>query len=61
MGDKLKVSHAVANEIAGFNIHEFRVAAVRWLIANNYLLSKLETSAFRELIYLANLLAKDAL
>jgi hypothetical protein len=61
MGGKLKVSQAVANEIAGFNVHKFRQAAGGWLIDNNHPLSEFETPAFRELIHLANPLAKDAL
>ena len=58
---KLPVSQAVANKLAGFNIQRFRLAAVGWLVDNNYSLSEFEKPAFRALIKAANPVAEDAL
>jgi hypothetical protein len=55
------ILQAVANKLSSFNIHRFRLAAVRWLIENNHPLSEFEKPAFRRLIRLANPLAEDAL
>jgi hypothetical protein len=43
-------SQAVANELGGFSIQEFRLAAVSWLIKNNLLLSQFESKSFRKMI-----------
>jgi hypothetical protein len=61
LAGKLPVSQAVANQLSGFNIQSFRLAAVGWLIENNHPLSEFESPAFRKLIALANPLAEDAL
>jgi hypothetical protein len=58
---KIKVSQEVANELSSFNTHRFRLAAVSWLVNNNYPLSKFKTPAFRNIIALANLEAEAAL
>jgi hypothetical protein len=55
------VSQAVANHLSSFDVQAFRLAAVTWLIENNYLLSELESPTFRSLIALANPIAEDAL
>lgn len=45
-----KVSQAVANELSGFSIHRFRLAAVGWLVENNHPLSEFELPAFGNLL-----------
>jgi hypothetical protein len=42
LAGKLPVSQAVANQLSGFNIQSFRLAAVGWLIKNNHPLSEFE-------------------
>jgi hypothetical protein len=54
-------SQAVANELAGFNTQEFRLAAVSWLIENNLPLSQFESTSFRTMIQLASVEAERAL
>ncbi|KAG9384540.1 Dimer-Tnp-hAT domain containing protein [Pyrenophora tritici-repentis] len=54
-------SHAVANELTNFNIQEFRLAAVTWLVENNLPLSQFESSSFRNMIQLASVEAERAL
>jgi hypothetical protein len=55
------LAQAVANQLSGFNIQQFRLVAVGWLIENNHPLSEFEKPAFRAMIALANPLAEDAL
>jgi hypothetical protein len=50
-----------ANAIGNFNVQGFRLAAVLWLINNNYLLREFTTPAFRAIIEFANLEAEVAL
>jgi hypothetical protein len=57
----VSVSQAVANELSGFNIQRFRLAAVGWLVDNNHPLSEFEKPAFRNLIAAANPEAEAAL
>lgn len=57
---KLRLSRGVANHLSGFDIQQFRLATVGWLVENNHPLSKLEKPAFRALIKLANPLAERA-
>ncbi|KAI0603642.1 hypothetical protein TUN205_12148, partial [Pyrenophora tritici-repentis] len=52
---------AVANELTNFNIQEFRLAAVTWLVENNLPLSQFESSSFRNMIQLASVEAERAL
>jgi hypothetical protein len=40
------VPQVVANELSNFNIQRFRLAAVKWLVDNNYSISKFEKLAF---------------
>ncbi|KAG9379797.1 Dimer-Tnp-hAT domain containing protein [Pyrenophora tritici-repentis] len=54
-------SQAVANELTNFNIQEFRLAAVTWLVENNLPLSQFESSSFRNMIQLASVEAERAL
>jgi len=54
-------SQAIANVLASFNIQEFRLAAVSWLIDNNLPLSQFESKSFRAMIQLANVEAERAL
>jgi hypothetical protein len=54
-------SQAVANELSGFNIQEFRLAAVSWLVDNNLLLSQFKLKSFCTIIQLASVEAKRAL
>jgi hypothetical protein len=54
-------SQAAANELGGFNVQEFRLAAVSWLIENNLLLSQFESKSFREMIQLASVEAERSL
>ena len=56
-----QVSQAVANELSSFNIQRFRLAAVGWLVKNNYLLSKFKLMAFQRLIAIASPEAEAAL
>ncbi|KAA8620702.1 hypothetical protein PtrV1_05203 [Pyrenophora tritici-repentis] len=51
-------SQAVANELTNFNIQEFRLAAVTWLVENNLPLSQFESSSFRNMIQLASVEAE---
>jgi hypothetical protein len=55
------VPHEVANELSNFNIQRFRLAAVGWLVDNNYPLSEFEKPAFRDMIATANPEAEAAL
>jgi hypothetical protein len=50
----IPVSQAVANELGGFNNQRFRLAAVGWLVDNNYLLSEFEKPAFRDMLAAAS-------
>ena len=52
---------AVANALGGFNIQEFRLAAVTWLVENNLPLSQFESPSFRTMIQLASVEAERAL
>ncbi|KAI0568323.1 hypothetical protein Alg130_12190, partial [Pyrenophora tritici-repentis] len=54
-------SQAVANELTNFNIQEFRLAAVTWLVENNLPLLQFESSSFRNMIQLASVEAERAL
>ncbi|KAG9384305.1 Dimer-Tnp-hAT domain containing protein [Pyrenophora tritici-repentis] len=54
-------SQAIANELTNFNIQEFRLAAVTWLVENNLPLSQFESSSFRNMIQLASVEAERAL
>ena len=56
-----RVSQAVANELSGFNIQRFRLAAVAWIVKTNQPLSTFESLAFRDLIASANPQAEKAL
>ncbi|KAH7563688.1 Dimerhypothetical proteinTnphypothetical proteinhAT domainhypothetical proteincontaining protein [Bipolaris maydis] len=56
-----RVSQAVANELSGFNIQRFRLAAVAWIVETNQPLSTFESPAFRDLIASANPQAEKAL
>jgi hypothetical protein len=58
---KIRVSQVVANELAGFNTQRFRLAAVGWLVENNYPLSEFTAPAFRRMIAMANPEAEAAL
>lgn len=58
---RVKVSQDVTNELAGFDIQKFRLAAVSWLVENNHPLKEFETPAFRQLIAAANPQAETAL
>lgn len=44
----------VANELGGFDQQRFRLAAVMWLVDNNYPLREFSSPSFREMIELAN-------
>lgn len=57
----LPITQSVGNQLGNFNIQSFRLAAVRWLIDNNYPLREFETPAFRELLRQANPEAEAAL
>ena len=57
----VSVSQAVANELAGFNLQQFRLAAVGWLVDNNHPISEFEKPAFRDMISAANPEAEGAL
>jgi hypothetical protein len=61
MGAGIQVPQAVANELTGFSIQRFRLAAVGWLVDNNHPLSEFEKPAFRDMIALANPDAEAAL
>jgi hypothetical protein len=50
-----------ANAIGNFNVQGFRLAAVLWLINNNYPLREFTTLAFRAIIKFANLEVEVAL
>jgi hypothetical protein len=39
-------SQAVANKLGGFNIQQFQLAAVTWLVENNFPLSQFELQSF---------------
>jgi hypothetical protein len=54
-------SQAVANKLGGFNIQQFRLAAVTWLVENNLPLSQFELRSFRDMIQLAGVEAEQAL
>jgi hypothetical protein len=54
-------SQAIANELGGFNIQQFRLAAVTWLVENNLSLSQFESRSFRDMIQLAGVEAERAL
>lgn len=56
-----RVSQTVANELSGFNIQRFRLAAVGWLVEANLPLSTFESLAFRQLISTVNPQAEAAL
>lgn len=43
-------SQAVANLLGGFNVQQFRLAAVGWLVDNNLPLSSFEAPSFRTMI-----------
>jgi hypothetical protein len=58
---KIRVLQVVANELAGFNTQRFRLAAVGWLVENNYSLSEFTAPAFRCMIAMANPEAEAAL
>jgi hypothetical protein len=55
------VSQSVANQLLGFNIQRFRLAAVGWLVSNNHPITEFETPAFRALLAAANLEAAASL
>jgi hypothetical protein len=57
----VEVEQSAANAIGNFNIQRFRLAAVLWLVNNNYPLRKFETPAFQSMIEFANPEAKAAL
>jgi hypothetical protein len=54
-------TQAVANKIVGFNVQEFRLAAVTWLVDNNLPLSQSESKSFRTMILLVSVEAERAL
>jgi len=58
---KIRVSQAVANKLSGFNTQRFRLAAIGWLVENNYPLSEFKSLAFRRLIAIASPEAEAAL
>lgn len=55
-----QLSQSAANELSGFNIQRFRLAAVEWLVENNHPLSEFEKPAFRRMIEAANPSAEAA-
>jgi hypothetical protein len=57
----MPVSQRVANAMGGFNVQRFRLAAVLWLVDNNYPLREFETPAFRAMIEFTNPEAAAAL
>jgi hypothetical protein len=60
-GSGVLVSQAVANEIGHFDVQEFRLAAVGWLVDCNIPLRQFEEPAFRRMIEFANPEAARAL
>jgi hypothetical protein len=54
-------SQAVANKLGGFNIQQFRLAAVTWLVENNLPLLQFESWSFCDMIQLAGVEAERAL
>ena len=57
----IPISQRVATAIGGFNIQRFRLAAVLWLVDNNYSLREFETPAFRAMMEFTNPEAAAAL
>tara|TARA_R110002003_G_scaffold101_3_gene8097 strand:+ start:1419 stop:2252 length:834 start_codon:yes stop_codon:yes gene_type:complete len=57
----VKMSQSAANALGHFDVHQFRTAAVLWLVDNNHPLRELSTPAFREMIKFANPEAEAAL
>ena len=58
---RVKITQDLANELAGFNCQEFRLAAVDWLVENNHPLSEFTTPAFCRILKAANPEATAAL
>ncbi|KNG52862.1 hat domain-containing protein [Stemphylium lycopersici] len=57
----VEMPQGAANAIGNFNVQGFRLAAVLWLVDNNYPLRKFTTPAFRAMITFANSEAEVAL
>jgi hypothetical protein len=57
----VEVSQDTANELGNFNVQQFRLAAVLWLVDNNHSLREFDSETFRAMIRFANPEAEAAL
>jgi len=55
------ISQQVANVLGNFDVQQFRLRAVSWLVDNNHPLIEFESPAFMRMMQLANAEAADAL
>jgi hypothetical protein len=58
---RVEITQGLANELAGFNCQEFRLAAIDWLVENNYPLSEFMMPAFCRMLEVSNPEAMAAL
>jgi len=54
-------TQAVVNSMGPFNVQQFRLYAVSWLVENNHLISEFESASFRALVQFASPEAERAL
>jgi hypothetical protein len=57
----VEVNQVTANALGNFNVQQFRLAAVLWLVDNNHPLREFESATFRTMIGFANPEAEAAL
>lgn len=59
--DGTEVSQAIGNALGNFNVQQFRLSAIYWLVDNNHPLREFETPAFQAMIRFSNPEAANAL
>ena len=59
--DGIEVTQAVSNALGNFNVQQFRLSAIEWLVNNNHPLREFETPTFQAIVRFSNPEAADAL